>query len=173
MVLVQSIASMRNVKTHKSLVDYGENCQSIFFVLKGGFVMKVIHIESGEERTINFNLDSFQPFMTSPQSYFNSTPSNYKLQAIKNSDVLVFEKKDLFEVIKLNERIKDFYYQQIINALLLELDFRMKLITLSPQKLYELLISDYQEIIKNVPSKYVANFIGISPEWLSSLKRKI
>lgn len=171
--LVQSVASIKNIKSYKTLIDYGERCQCIYFVLKGGFVMKAINEEDGNERTINFNLDSFQPFMTVPQSYFNNVPANCKLQAIKNSDILVFEKKQLLEIVNQSECIKDFYYQQIINALLLELDFRMKLITCSPQKLYALFISDYQEIIKNIPSKDIASFIGISPEWLSNLKKKI
>jgi CRP/FNR family transcriptional regulator len=171
--LIQTIAKSKNIKTHKTLIDYGEKCQNIYFVLKGGFVLKFLNEITGNERTINFNLDSFQPFMTVPQSYFNNIPSNCKIQAIKNSDVLVFEKNRLLEIVNLSERIKDFYYQQIINALLLELDFRMKLITYSPQEIYELLISDYTEIVKNIPSKDIASFIGISPEWLSNLKQKL
>lgn len=172
-LLVQSIASVKNVKTYKTLIDYYEKCQTIYFVLKGGFVMKFLNEEDESERAINFNLDTFQPFMTVPQSYFNTTPSTCKLQAIKNSEVLAFEKKQLLEISNQSERIKDFYYQQIINALLLELDFRIKLISYSPQKIYELLISDFPEIVKNVSSKDIASFIGISPEWLSNLKQKI
>lgn len=171
--LIRAIATTKNVKTYKTLVDYGEKCQSIYFVLKGGFVLKVLNEEDGSERTINFNLASFQPFMTVPHSYFKNVPSNFKLQALTNSDILVFDKKQLLDIVAQSEIIKEFYYQQIINALLLELDFRTKLITLSPKRIYELLISDYQEVIKNVSSKDIANFIGISPEWLSNLKHKL
>jgi CRP-like cAMP-binding protein len=170
---IQAIATPLNVKTYKTLIDYGEKCQSIYFVLRGGFVMKFLNDEDGNERTINFCLDSFQPFMTSPESYFNNVPSSCKLQAIKNSDVLMFNKNHLLDILEQNKAIRDFYYHRIIQALLMELDFRMKLISYTPQKLYTLLISDYQEIIKNVSSKDIANFIGISPEWLSNLKQKL
>ena len=54
-----------------------------------------------------------------------------------------------------------------------ELDFRTKLLTYSPKRMYELLISDYQQLIQNVSSRHIANFIGISPEWLSNLKKTI
>jgi hypothetical protein len=77
------------------------------------------------------------------------------------------------ELVEGNPRIKDFYQQQIIHALLIELNFRIKLLSLSPQKIYKLLISDYQPIIQNVSSRHIANFIGISPEWLSKLKNTL
>lgn len=135
--------------------------------------MQLIKEEDGSERTINFYLDSFQPFMTVPRSFFQETPSNCKLTAIKNSDILAFPKKELMGLVESNPSIRLFYQDQIINALLSELDFRMKLLSVSPQKMYKLLITDYQEIIQNVSSRHIANFIGISPEWLSNLKRII
>lgn len=170
---IQSIARPRNTKTHKVLVNYGEKCQKIYFVERGAFILKFLNEESGNERAISFHLENFQPFMSVPHSYFNNVPANCKLQAIKNSDVFEFDKRELLDLVKHNARIKEFYYQEIIYLLLAEFDFRIKLLSYSPRKLYEMLIDNYQEIIKNVPSKDIASFIGISPEWLSNLKQKI
>jgi CRP-like cAMP-binding protein len=170
--LLQRIAILQNVKTNKVLVDYGKHCSDIYFIRKGGFVMQLIK-DDGSEKTINFFLDSFQPFMTIPQSFFRDVPSNCKLMAIRNSDVIVLSKKDLLRAIEISPTIKDFYQSQIITALLSELDFRTKLLSYSPKRMYKLLISDYQEVIKNVSSRHIANFIGISPEWLSNLKKEL
>lgn len=169
---LQQISVPINVKTNKTLINYGDNCTNIYFVLKGGFVQQVLK-DDGSEKTINFFLDGFQPFMTVPQSYFRETKSDYKLTAIKNSDIIFFSKKNLLEAAENSITIKDFYQNQIILAFLGELDFRTKLLTYSPKSMYELLISDYQEVIKNVSSRHIANFIGISPEWLSNLKRTL
>lgn len=129
--------------------------------------------DDGNERTINFFLSSFQPFMTVPQSYFQNVPSSFKISAIKNSDILVFAKTDLLQIVENSNSIKEFYHNQIVNALLNEIDFRTKLLTYSPKKMYELLITDYQDVIQNVSSRHIANFIGISPEWLSNLKKTL
>ncbi|MBK8051994.1 MAG: Crp/Fnr family transcriptional regulator [Saprospiraceae bacterium] len=169
---LQKIIVPINVKTNKTLINYGDKCTSIYFILKGGFAMQLLK-EDGTEKTINFFLDSFQPFMTIPQSYFQETKSTFKLLAVKNSNILAFSKIDLLQTIENSAAIKDFYQSQIILALLSELDFRTKLLTYSPKRMYELLISDYQEVIKNVSSRHIANFIGISPEWLSNLKRTL
>ena len=171
--LLQSIAKPQNVKTHKALIDYGERCDRVFFVLKGGFVLKLLNVETGDERAMNFYLASFQPFMTVPQSYFREVPSDCKLQAITNSDVLGFAKKDFIGILQHNERIARFYQARVIEALLGELDFRMKLIAHTPKRLYEILINEAPELVRNVPSKDLANFMGISPEWFSNLKRRI
>jgi hypothetical protein len=169
--LICSIATHENIKTNKTLIDYDEKCQYIYFILKGGFVMQFLDEENEKERTINFFLDGFQSFMTVPQSFFRDKLSNCKLVAIKNSDILAFPKNELLSIVESRLPIKDFYQTQIIEALLNELDFRTKLLCYSPQKIYQLLISDYQEIIQNVSARHIANFIGISPEWLSNLKR--
>ena len=170
--LLQEISALKNIKTNKTIVDYGKNCSDIYFILKGGFVMQLLK-DDGSEKTINFFLDNFQPFMTIPQSFFRDVQSNCKLMAIRNSDVIVLSKKDLLKAIENSPTIKDFYQSQIITALLSELDFRTKLLTYSPKRMYELLISDYQQLIQNVSSRHIANFIGISPEWLSNLKKTI
>jgi len=170
--LLKGIAIPENVKTNKALIDYDNTCNNIYFVLKGGFVMQLLK-DDGNEKTINFFLDNFQPFMTIPQSYFSEISTNCKLMAIRNSDILKLPKTDLVEAIENSSTIKDFYQSQIINALLSELDFRTKLLSYSPKRMYELLISEYQEVIQNVSSRHVANFIGISPEWLSNLKRTL
>ncbi len=171
--LIRQIAVPLNVKTGKNLVGYGDKCSHIYLVLKGGFVMQLLREADGSERTINFYLTEFQSFMTVPQSFFRDVPSNCKLTAIKNSDVLAFPKHDLLPLLERSQAIRDFYQNQLINALLSELDFRMKLLSLSPQRIYQLLISDYQVLVQNVSSRHIANFIGISPEWLSNLKRNI
>lgn len=170
--LLQGIAVLQNVKTHKTIVDFGQRCSDIYFILKGGFVMQLLK-DDGSEKTINFFLESFQPFMTIPQSYFREIPSNCNLMAIRNSDVIAFPKKDLLQAIETSPTIQNFYQSRIIDALLNELDFRTKLLSYSPKRMYELLISDYQEVIKNVSSRHIANFIGISPEWLSNLKKTL
>ncbi|MCP9769098.1 Crp/Fnr family transcriptional regulator [Lacihabitans sp. LS3-19] len=170
--LLQGIICVQNVKNNKIIVDYGKNCTNIYFILKGGFVMQLLK-DDGSEKTINFFLEGFQPFMTVPQSFFRDVTSNCKLVSIRNSDVIVLPKKELLQILEISPTIKDFYQSQIITALLSELDFRTKLLSYSPKNMYELLISDYQEVIQNISSRHIANFIGISPEWLSNLKKTL
>ena len=59
----------------------------------------------------------------------------------------------------------------IIKSLIRENQFRTKLLTYSSKKFYAHLVDNYPEIIKNIPSKDIASFLGISAVWISNLKR--
>lgn len=95
LIQIQAIAKTVNLKSHKNILDYGNYCNHIFFVLKGGFLCKYWNDKNESERTINFYLDTSQPFMTSIDSYFNQTKSIYSLQSFTNSDILIFKRTDL------------------------------------------------------------------------------
>jgi CRP-like cAMP-binding protein len=166
------LATVENVKTRRAILEYNEKCDKIYFVLNGGFTCKYRNSETEVEKTVNFFLKTFQPFMTVVESYFNNTPTSCRLQAITNSDVLVFKKKELDEFSDKNPLFKEFYYREFIKALIAENNFRLKLITYTPENFYKHLISDYPEILKNVTSRDIADFIGVSPVWLTNLKTK-
>jgi hypothetical protein len=52
-------------------------------------------------------------------------------------------------------------------------DFEMKIIAYSSERLYNYLIQNHPIIIQQVPTKFIAEFMGISSEWLSKLKHRI
>jgi len=75
--------------------------------------------------------------------------------------------------IHLDNNVHTFYQNLIINMLLIESDLKSKLICFDAEDLYKYLINAYPELIINVPSKYIAEFMSISPQWLSKIKRRI
>lgn len=47
------------------------------------------------------------------------------------------------------------------------------LLTLSAEKRYLKLLAEQPEVIQNVPIQYIASYIGIKPESLSRIRKKI
>ena len=73
-----------------------------------------------------------------------------------------------------NQDLANFFNNYIIvNALKQESALRKMINAFSKEELYNYLIDNCNPVIKNIPSKYIAEFIGISAEWLSKTKRKI
>lgn len=164
-------AQFRNVKSQKLLISHGEKNQDVFIILRGGFVYQYLNDKTGELRTVNFFLESFQPFI-STESFFKGIPSRCQLKAIQNSDVLVINKEHIDNAIQDDVHLKDFYIQHLIDSLLAENEFKIQIISNTPEELYQSLILHHPEIIQNVPSKYIAEFMGITPVWLSKLRNK-
>lgn len=166
------LGELRSVKNLQSLVEIGESCNEIFLVLEGAFVCQYFEEELAIERTVDFHTDTFHSFMTVVESYFYNTKSMHRIKAVRPSKVLVFKKKKVTELLANNPILKQFYMSGIIAALISEITMKSKLITLPADKLYAYLIINHPQIIQQIPSKYIAEFIGITQEWLSKLKRR-
>ena len=160
------------VKSKSLLVKPGTICDKVYFVLKGGFVCRFIDKEMEIEKTINFYLEDFHPFMSCVDSYFSETHTQCELRAIAYSEVLEFDKKDLDAFMSEDIEFFKFYHFMLTKALQEENDFKLKIISYSSEMLYNYLIHHCPDVIRLVPSKYIAEFMGISAEWLSKLKNK-
>lgn len=162
-----------SVKSQAKLVEPEQVCDKAYFILKGGFVCRYINDELELEKTINFYLDDFHPFMSCVDSFFSGAKTQCELRAIVPSEVLALSKKELDAFIYQDVKLFHFYHKLVTTALQEENDFKLKIIAYSSEKLYQYLITHCPVIIQKVPSKYVAEFMGISPEWLSKLKHRI
>ena len=171
-VLLQKHGTPKSLKTGEALVQVNEQCSSVYFVLTGGFLRRFYNEHAEIFRTISFHLPNHRPFLTVNESYFTNQPSNYEIKAFQSSTLLEFKRTLIEEVNQEYPLLQEFYRKQIINSLLYESDFKSRLITYSSKDFYNYLCDSFPEIIRNVPSKYIAEVMRISPEWLSKLKSK-
>ena len=161
------------VKNQSLLITPGTICDKGYFVLKGGFVVRYIDKELEIEKTINFYLENFHPFMSCVDSYFSETKTQCELRAIANSEIIEFNKKDIDAEMFEDIAFFQFFHSMVTRALQEENDFKLKIISYSSERLYSYLITHCPEVIRQVPSKFIAEFMGISSEWLSKLKHRM
>jgi len=168
-----NISTIEKIKNKTVLLDYGEKTNKIYYILKGGFVTKAWNEEKQIEKTISFNLNSFHPHMTEAKAYFFNLESENKIQAISNATVLSYYKSDLDKIASENNSFNKFSNHMIIQSLISENQLRSKLLTYSPKKFYTYLLDEHPEIIKTIPSKDIASFLGISEVWMSNIKHDL
>jgi len=162
------------VKKKSKIIQIGDVCDKGFYILEGGFISRVYNQQTKKSRTQNFFLEDFNQFMSCEDSYFTGEKTNTDLLAIKDSVIIQFLKKDIERLCESNKDFNNFYNNfVIVNALKQESALRKMVNAFSKEELYNHLIDNYNSVIKNIPSKYIAEFIGISAEWLSKTKKKI
>jgi len=159
-----------HVKNQSVIVQPGTVCDKVYFVLKGGFVVRFVDKKLEIEKTINFYLDDFHPFMSCVDSYFSETETKCELRAIAHSDIIEFHKKDIDAFMREDIEFFKFFVFMVTRALQEENDFKLKIISYSSEMLYSYLVEHCPDVIRRVPSKFVAEFMGISAEWLSKIK---
>lgn len=172
LALLTRFGKKKTLNALEVLVRVGEQCNSIFFVQKGGFLRRFYNEKSSTFRTISFHLPSHRPFLTINESFFARKPSSYEIKSFQQSEVLECSRELIEEMSEKHEFLKEFQQARILEALLFENEFKSRLISYSSAEFYEYLCNAYPEIIKHVPSKYIAEVMRISPEWLSKLRQK-
>ncbi|MBX7225663.1 MAG: cyclic nucleotide-binding domain-containing protein [Chitinophagales bacterium] len=170
--IISSESLVMDIKSNQVLIKPGQVCSHIYYVLNGGFVCRYINYEHETEKTINFYLNNLHPFMACLDSYFTQSPTSCELRAIAASQVLALPKKTMDDLIIKDKNLQALNDQLLITALMEENDLKLKLIAYKPDTLYKYLLQEFPMLIQKIPSKYIAEFMGISAEWLSKLKSK-
>ncbi|MCT4215897.1 Crp/Fnr family transcriptional regulator [Elizabethkingia anophelis] len=140
------------------------------YYIKKGIVRRFI--ERGEtEATFYFAFE--QDFVSAYDSFITQTPCRYSLQALEDTSLLRISWHD----------VQDLYQQsskwdkigRILNehAYVERADREFSLLTKSPQERYENLFKQNPEVIKRIPLKYIASYIGVTPQALSRIRRRI
>ena len=163
---------VRRVKSNSILLMPGNTCTQLYFVVSGGFVCRYFNENLEIPKTINFYLDDLHPFMACVDSYFSQQPSACELRAVRDSVVLSMSKKNLDAMMQSNPVLQGFYDSLVIQALVEENELKLKIISHNAEQLYQYLLDELPAVIQKVPSKYIAEFMGISAEWLSKVKRR-
>ena len=96
----------------------------------------------------------------------NNTPTIYQIKAIKESVILKTDKKTLQPLFEKNP--------ELYNALLIELinqqnERELDLLTHSAIRRFERLLQRSPQAFQEIPHKYIASYLRISPETLSRL----
>ena len=165
------IAKVVSVKNRAKLVEVGEINQHVYFIVEGGFVARSFYFDSQNKSATNFFISDYFPFMGCVDSFFTGTKTKTELIAIKNSTVLAFHKTEFDKLLIENHDILIFYAQMLSEIIRNETELKVVLIGSAKKDIYEYLIEKCNPVIKSVPAKYIAEFMGITAEWYSKMKK--
>jgi CRP-like cAMP-binding protein len=105
-------------------------------------------------------------------SFSNQTPSIYSTRALADSEVLLLPFKDLemlLERIPKFERLFRIIFQ---NSLVVHQNRIIQNFSTTAEERYESFLKRYPSLEQYVPQKYIASYLGITPEFLSKIRRK-
>lgn len=160
------------VQSHKTIVNLHEVARKFYVVKKGGIVLYHIHPTTGVERAINFFIPDYHPIATIAESFVYGKPSKYRLATFTNSHLIEISQEAIFKISNnpvLGTLLQDYGVKTLID----KNELRAMLISLSSEEMLHYLHTSLPQIVQQVPSKYIANFLGITPQWLSKLKHSL
>lgn len=156
------------IKRNDFLLKEGKVCDFIAFVNSG--LIRHYHLKDGKEITCDVTLKN--SFITDFRSFTQSIPSEYNFQILKNAELLIIKKWELFELYDNYKNIESLGRIMAEQVALRTIDIAMSLSSDKPQERVEKLIIQRPDLFQEVPQRYLANLLGISPESLSRIRAR-
>lgn len=158
---------IRKYKKNDYLISQNELNTNVFFIKKGG-VRSFVYDENLNEATIWFSFENQVIF--SSTSYILELPSAVMIQAIENSEVIVLKKEKLNELYQTKPQFNEIS-RAIMEIFLILLSMRaISLQTMLADVRYRRLVEYYPNILKRVPLRHIASYIGVKMETLSRIR---
>jgi CRP-like cAMP-binding protein len=161
-----------DLKKGDILTRLGDTNNQVYYIINGSIARKVITL-NGSEKAIALQSDNFLPFITCLDSFFNQDKSEYLLQASTKATVLKIQYPFIKKSLKSYPSFFKFYNSYIEQYLFFSEMIRTRQLSYTKEDLIVWLMKNYPSLIRDFPSKEVADYIGVTPEWYSKLKRKM
>jgi len=157
----------RELKRNEFLKTSGTIDTNIYFVEEGS--VRIFIEDEDEERIIRFGYQG--NIIVSLDSFLSCKPSEFYIQAIKASTVKVASKKDFYEFINSNSKNLKLWNSILEDLVLQQIEREKDLLYSSPKIRYERVLKRSPKLFQEIPNKYIANYLRMSPETLSRLKK--
>ncbi len=161
----------RTFKKKTVILHLGQIENNISFIESGSVRLLIPHEDEEKDRTFGF---SFQgQFVSAYDSFLTQTPSLYQLETLDETVFWSISYENLQKVYKnthVGNTIGRFVSE---NLFLIKSKREQSLLNETPEQRYLNLFTERPNVIKQVPLKYIASYIGVTPQALSRIRRKI
>lgn len=165
----QDSFSSLHLKRNEHLVKEGEICNYFCFI-EEGILQHAINTEK-EEKTTYLALPN--TITTSLKSFLTQSPSPKSIKAIADTKLKTLTFETFQNLLATNAEFKQFYYNLIEKQICLIDDYRIDLLTLTPEERYQKLLLNEPKLLQEIPLHYLASFLGISSRHMSRIRQSI
>lgn len=160
--------SIRTYPAKTVLLEAGK-CATKVFVVKSG-ILRMWFNQDGKDVTMQFFFEGSP--VCSIESFIKETPSEYYIETIEPCELLVIDRKDVFDFANLHPEIKDTVLSFSIDRMISYSHLFLSRIKYSPEQRYLELLQQHPEIIQRVPQHYIASYLGVTPVSLSRIRAR-
>lgn len=170
--LLQEFGKITYLKKNEYLLKAGQVCQHGYFINTGSLIQTFLN-QNGKEIVQGFYIDEEYAFLSSVTSYFTEESSEFQIKAIENCELIEFSKPQL-EFLTANYQEFAIIFHQITARSFQNLYmFSAMRLSLNAEDFLIFLYNKHPIYMRRIPDKYIAQFMGVSKEWLSKLKKKV
>jgi len=151
-------------------VSQGKVCRKLAFIAEG--VMRYCMFrDDGTDVTCFFMCEN--DFVGDPESYFPQKPSDKNVQALTDCQLISVSYENMQKLLQQVPRGKEINAAIDHYVMMKMLYQRTFLLNLDATVRYKEFMREYANILQRVPLSYIANFLGITQQSLSRLRKQV
>jgi CRP-like cAMP-binding protein len=166
--IFQSLAQVVQVKRKQYLLQEGQVCRYEYFVLQG--CLRSFYIDrNSTEHTTMFAVEGW--WTGNMKSFLKQSPSDFSIQAIEDTVLLRLNKLQVEELYSKVPKFERYFRILLQNRLLATQERVAHHLSSSASEKYRQFLEKFPNIEKRVPLKHIASYLGITPTYLSRLRK--
>lgn len=165
-----SLLKHKSIKRKDYLLREGELCKAESFIINGCLRTYTID-NNGFEHIVMFGIEDW--WVGDLFSFLTKTPTSYFIDALEDTEVLQISKTDLDKLYEKVPKFERFFRIIIQNAFIAQQIRINQNLSYTAEQRYLDFIERYPSLAQRLPQKQVAAYLGITPVFLSMLRRKL
>ena len=166
--LVEPLLELRRVQKRDFIFREVDICSFVGLTFKG--CLRSFFLKDGKEITLFFHPE--HSALGDYESFRRQTPACFSCQAIEDSEVLILNPQfiEVLETMPDGQKLLQLFAEDLAFQLR---DCLLSLYRNSPEQRYLNFLRSEPQLLQRIPQHYLASHLGIEPESLSRLKRRI
>lgn len=156
------------LKRYEYLKVGGTVDTNLYYILNGS--LRIFVIDGIEENTIRFGYQN--NLIASLDSFISEKPSEYYIQALKKTTVKLISKESLKQLVKNSNELRLHWSEMLEQIIFHQLERERDILTASPLERYKRVLVRSPQLFQEIPNKYIASYLRMTPETLSRIKKR-
>ena len=167
---VRNSFSEKQVKRRQFILQQGDVCKLNTFVVEGCFRMYMVD-DNGKEHNLQFAIENW--WIGDIASFQSEEPSRLNIEAIENSIILQIKKEDQLRLFIDYPKFNRIFRAFTENALISYQRRVLQNISSTAEERYIDFLNRYPDFFNRISNVQIASFLGITPEFLSTIRKKL
>jgi len=164
------ISKRKKVSKGEVLLNLG-SIASYGYKVETGCLRSYVIDQSGKEHILQFAPEGW--LISDLDSFTNRKPAVIFIDAIEDSEVSFISKSDFGDLYSLDKAVLIEMNIKFRNNFIVTNKRIISLLSATAEERYIEFTETYPTLVQRIPLKLIASYIGITPEYLSELRRKI
>ncbi len=169
LILLDKSILKKTYAKNEVIFSEGKISDKIYFV-SNGCIRLYYHVD-GNDKTAFFYTEG--QFKCAGESYTYNVPARENYQAVEETEIFIFTKTNIEKLLLQVPKMEIIARIATENELITSQKVIASFVTKSAEERYVELLTNQGDLFQRVPQQHIASFLGVSPETLSRIKKRV